>query len=126
MDSTAGSAEKKKKPAFQAKESPKCFYCGKSVFKLDEVCDAKNNVFHKDCLKCKQCKASLIGRQRIPEEDRRGPILTAQYLVAKEGTELGGKGGDLYCDKHAVKAGPDVVKAQVITEKSRDGKWVLL
>jgi hypothetical protein len=133
--------EEKKLKKFSVKESPKCALCGKSVYKMDETQDSKGTIFHKDCLRCHQCKASLIGasqraapppaprtrltrapqpgREPIHEEKRVGPLKTAQYLVAMEGTMLGNK-GDLFCDKHAIKARASMVSGKNPGEIARD------
>jgi hypothetical protein len=111
--------EEKKKAKFVAKENAKCAVCNKSVFKLEESLDSVNTVFHKDCLRCKTCKAPLVGRQKIKEENRTGPLTKGQYLIAKEGSDLGAA-GDLFCEKHSYKAVGEVVKAQAIDAPARN------
>jgi len=105
VEADGGGASSGSKKVFSVKAAPKCHTCARSVYKTEEAQDAQGTVFHKECLRCKQCKASLMGREPVLEEKRvgGGPIRTAQYLVAKDGSRLGDK-GDLFCDKHAVKA----------------------
>ena len=111
-EADAGASPASKK-VFAVKAAPKCHVCTRSVYKTEEAQDAQGTIFHKECLRCKQCKASLLGREPVHEEKRvgGGPIRTAQYLVAKDGSRLGDK-GDLFCDKHAVKATDERVCAR--------------
>jgi len=118
MQSIGSAPRSDEKKKFAAKESPKCALCGKSVYKMDETTDSKGTIFHKDCLRCHQCKASLMGKEPIPEEKRAGPLKTAQYLIAKEGSDVGNK-GELFCEKHAVKA-KEVVSGKKADEIARD------
>jgi len=108
------------KRPFSVRQSPKCAVCAKSVYETEKAMDSSGTVFHKDCFRCKTCKVYLNGRQRMMEPDVGSlKIANGQYLVAREGSRLG-DAGDFFCDKHTIKAGADVVKAQVIDEKARD------
>ncbi len=89
----AAQPEEKRKVVFSVKASPQCAFCTKTVYKTEETMNSKNVVFHKECLRCFHCKASLAGKE--PVTSQTGPVRTAQYRV-EEGT------GNLLCDKHAV------------------------
>jgi len=106
----AEEAAPKKKKKFQAKASPKCTHCGKSVFKTEEVLDSTDSKFHKSCLRCATCKTSLVGRQPI-DEDGADSLLKSQYRVAD--------GGNLYCDRHAQKTRGTIVKTTSVDDMAR-------
>lgn len=118
---TASPHTSAKKGQFVVVEAPKCIVCAKSVYKLEEAQDSHGGIYHKECFRCKTCKVFLNGRERImePESHVSVKIANGMFLVAREGSHLGNK-GDFFCDKHAVKARGEVVKAQDISEPYRD------
>lgn len=120
--------EEEEKPEIQAKrpfsikQAPKCGVCAKSVYEAEKCLDSQERVFHSACLRCKTCKCTLMGRQRV-EEPISGisvKVANGQYLVVTLDNSRLGQVGEFLCDKHSVVAVNELIKGKDVSERVRD------
>jgi len=80
-----------------------CPVCGSAVDKEQATKDSLGRNFHKECLKCATCKASMTGRRALQGDN---------LVVTRNDVLLVAGAGGTYClcESHAPKATPNVAK----------------